>query len=33
MMMDAMDNAVEFMSKKATKREQDMFLQQVLFGM
>jgi len=31
--MDAMDSVVELMSKKATKKEQDMFLQQVLFGM
>jgi len=29
----AMDDVVEFMDKKATKQEQDAFLQQVLFGM
>ncbi len=29
----AMDDAVEFMSRKGSKQEQDAFLQQVLFGM
>jgi len=29
----AMDDVTDFMSKKATKQEQEVFLQQVLFGM
>lgn len=29
----AMDDAVEFMNRKGSKQEQDIFLRQVLFGM
>ncbi len=29
----AMDNAIEFMNKKESKQEQEMFLHRLLFGM